>query len=68
MQKIILVGGGTGGHVFPLLNLVQYLQKVQSIKYKVQNDGFESTNNQLLTTNYQFHWIGEAESIESRVT
>jgi UDP-N-acetylglucosamine:LPS N-acetylglucosamine transferase len=48
MQKIILVGGGTGGHVFPLINLAEYIKKNHS----------ETC----------FHWIGEAESIESRVT
>jgi UDP-N-acetylglucosamine--N-acetylmuramyl-(pentapeptide) pyrophosphoryl-undecaprenol N-acetylglucosamine transferase len=47
-KKIVLVGGGTGGHVFPLLNLTKFLE-----------------------TRYPetiFHWIGEAESIESKVT
>ena len=47
-KKIALVGGGTGWHVFPLLNLVEYIKK-----------------NQPETS---FCWIGEAESIESRVT
>ena len=47
-KKILLVGGGTGGHVFPLINLVEYVKK-----------------NHPETS---FHWIGEAESIESRVT
>jgi UDP-N-acetylglucosamine--N-acetylmuramyl-(pentapeptide) pyrophosphoryl-undecaprenol N-acetylglucosamine transferase len=60
MKKILLVGGGTGGHVFPLLNLVQYVRKIH-------NNGFESTGGQILAHNYQFHWIGEADSIESRV-
>lgn len=48
MQKIILVGGGTGWHVFPLINLAEYIKK-----------------NHPETS---FHWIGETESIESRVT
>jgi UDP-N-acetylglucosamine--N-acetylmuramyl-(pentapeptide) pyrophosphoryl-undecaprenol N-acetylglucosamine transferase len=26
-KKILLVGGGTGGHAFPLLNLTQYIKK-----------------------------------------
>lgn len=46
-KKILLVGGGTGWHVFPLINLQIFLQK----KYPET----------------QFHWIGEANSIESRV-
>lgn len=48
MQKIILVGGGTGWHVFPLINLREYIKK-----------------NHPETS---FHWIGETNSIESRVT
>ncbi|MBP6920978.1 glycosyltransferase [Candidatus Gracilibacteria bacterium] len=47
-KKIILVGGGTGGHIFPLVNLVHFLRK---------------SNTDIL-----FHWIGEANSIESKVT
>ncbi len=47
-KKIVLVWGGTGWHVFPLINLVEYIKK-----------------NHPETT---FHWIGEAESIESKVT
>ncbi len=47
-KKIVLVGWGTGWHVFPLVNLINFIQK----KYP------ETT----------FHWIGESESIESRVT
>lgn len=49
-KKILLVGGGTGWHVFPLLNLVTYLKK-------------SSTSEQI-----QFHWVGEADSIESRIS
>jgi len=47
-RKIILVWGGTGGHVFPLINLI----------------------NSIKTTHPEtsFLWIGEADSIESRVT
>ena len=48
MKKLIFVGGGTGWHVFPLINLAKYIKK-----------------NHPETS---FHWIGEAESIESRVT
>lgn len=47
-KKIVLVWGGTGWHVFPLVNLVKFLK-----------------------TTYPetiFHWIGETDSIESRVT
>ena len=47
-KKILLVGGGTGWHVFPLINLAECIKK-----------------NHPETS---FHWIGEAESIESRVT
>ena len=47
-QKIILVGGGTGWHVFPLINLTHF---------------FEKSNPEI-----SLHWIGEANSIESRVT
>jgi UDP-N-acetylglucosamine--N-acetylmuramyl-(pentapeptide) pyrophosphoryl-undecaprenol N-acetylglucosamine transferase len=47
-QKIILVGGGTGWHVFPLINLAHF---------------FEKSNPEI-----SLHWIGEANSIESRVT
>ncbi len=47
-RKIMLVWGGTGWHVFPLINLEKYIQK------------------NLPET--LFHWIGEADSIESRVT
>ena len=47
-KKIILVGGGTGGHVFPLINLREYIRK-----------NYPETS---------FHWIGETNSIESRVT
>lgn len=46
-KKILLVGGGTGGHVFPLVNVAKFIRK--------------SHPNALL------HWIGEAESIESKV-
>lgn len=46
-KKIILVGGGTGWHVFPLLNLQMYLQKN--------------------SPEARFHWIGEKDSIESKV-
>ncbi len=46
-QKIILVGGGTGWHVFPLVNLVHFLRKSDP--------------------KFLFHWIGESQSIESRV-
>ncbi len=28
--KIFLVGGGTGGHIFPLINLTQYLRAKNS--------------------------------------
>lgn len=47
MKKILLVGGGTGWHVFPLVNLAHFLQ---------------TSNTEIL-----FHWIGEVDSIESRV-
>jgi UDP-N-acetylglucosamine--N-acetylmuramyl-(pentapeptide) pyrophosphoryl-undecaprenol N-acetylglucosamine transferase len=47
-KKIVLVWGGTGWHVFPLVNLAEYIKKNHS--------------------ETSFHWIGEAESIESRVT
>jgi len=47
-KKIVLVGGGTGGHVFPLLNLAKFLKTTYP----------ETT----------FHWIGETDSIESKVT
>lgn len=47
-KKIVLVGWGTGWHVFPLINLKKYIQK---------------NSPEIL-----FHWIGEASSIESRVT
>jgi UDP-N-acetylglucosamine--N-acetylmuramyl-(pentapeptide) pyrophosphoryl-undecaprenol N-acetylglucosamine transferase len=47
-RKIMLVWGGTGWHVFPLINLAEYIKK-----------NYPETS---------FHWIGEAESIESRVT
>ncbi len=47
-KKIILVGGGTGWHVFPLVNLAEYIEKTHP--------------------ETSFHWIGETESIESRVT
>lgn len=64
MKKILLVGGGTGWHVFPLLNLVHFLQKNNSstsiwldTRVKSEYDG-----------NFLFHWIGENNSIESRVS
>lgn len=47
-QKIMLVWGGTGGHVFPLLNIAQYIKKN--------------------SPEVSFHWIGEAQSIESKVS
>lgn len=47
-KKLILVGGGTGGHVLPLLNLHSYLKKSDS--------------------SILFHWIGESESLESRLS
>jgi len=47
-KKIILVGGGTGWHVFPLFNLIEYIKK-----------NHPGTS---------FYWIGEARSIESRLT
>ena len=62
MKKLLLVGGGTGGHAFPLLNLVQYLRKVQSSELKVPSLG---TRHSALGTD--FHWIGEANSIESKL-
>lgn len=48
MKKLILVGGGTGGHVFPLLNLYCYLNKSHP--------------------DVTYHWIGEKESLESRLS
>lgn len=53
-KTLIVVGGGTGGHVFPLLNLIQYLQK---------NTSSEKT----FFTEQTFRWIGEKDSIESRL-
>lgn len=47
-RKIMLVWGGTGWHVFPLINLEKYIKKKHP--------------------ETSFHWIGEARSIESRVT
>lgn len=47
-RKIVLVGGGTGWHVFPLINLISYIKKTHP----------ETV----------FLWIGEVNSIESKVT
>ena len=47
-KKSILVGGGTGGHAFPLLNLAQYIGKSHS--------------------EVVFHWIGEKNSIEEKLS
>lgn len=52
---IILVGGGTGGHAFPLVNITKFLQK------KISEDRYS------VLTEYSFRWIGEKDSIESRL-
>ena len=48
VKKILLVGGGTGGHAVPLLNVAKYL-KIHS-------------------PDCQLHWIGEKESLESKLS
>lgn len=69
-KKIILIGGGTGGHVYPLLNLVKYLQKLPSTESQELSLWIGNNNSKLETQNSKliiFHWIGESNSIESRV-
>lgn len=53
-RVILLVGGGTGWHVFPLLNLFQYIQK----------NTIASSEN---FSEISFRWVGESNSIESRL-
>lgn len=53
-KTIIVVGGGTGGHVFPLLNLIHYLQK-------------NTPSQKSIFSEQTFRWIGEKDSIESRL-
>lgn len=53
-KTLIVVGGGTGGHVFPLLNLIHYLQK-------------NIPSEKSIFSEQAFRWIGEKDSIESRL-
>lgn len=53
-KTIIVVWGGTGWHAFPLLNLIQYLQKNTSSEKSIFSE-------------QTFRWIGEKDSIESRL-
>lgn len=53
-NTLIVVGGGTGGHVFPLLNLIHFLQKNTSSEKSIFSE-------------QTFRWIGEKDSIESRL-
>ncbi len=53
-KTLILVWGGTGWHVFPLLNLIQYIQK----NIITTSELFSETS---------FRWIGESDSIESHL-
>jgi len=54
-KKILLVGGGTGGHAFPLLNFVFYIRSRES---KEQGTRYKEVD---------FHWIGEKNSIEEKL-
>jgi UDP-N-acetylglucosamine--N-acetylmuramyl-(pentapeptide) pyrophosphoryl-undecaprenol N-acetylglucosamine transferase len=56
-KKIVLVGGGTGGHAFPLVNLYKYISK----DFPSWGDCGMEKNEPV------FHWIGEKNSIESKL-
>jgi len=49
-QKIALVGGGTGGHIVPILSLIEHLT---SLSKEAEGISYES-----------FFWIGGDKSME----
>lgn len=53
-KKLLVAWGWTGGHVFPLLNLIQYINK---------HTHFNKESEPV-----KIHWVWEKNSIESRVT
>jgi len=52
-KNIALTGGGSGGHVIPLVSVHNYIKEVQ------RDEGYEF--------DYKFIWVGERDSLESEL-
>jgi UDP-N-acetylglucosamine:LPS N-acetylglucosamine transferase len=53
-MRIALVGGGTGGHIFPLLAVYKY--------YQIKKSGKKSS-----LPEFDFVWMGEKNSLEQKI-
>lgn len=62
MNKIIFTGGGTGGHIFPNLAIIDLLKDEYSISYIGSKDSIEE---KIVSSKYSFHGITTVKLIRS---
>ncbi len=46
MKKILICTGGTGGHIFPVIALTEYLKKKNLVKVESHGDDQDRTSHQ----------------------